>query len=55
MNKGIKGSLNKRDYKYQGNNSLWRGLHLYKKIKIKTRWEVVWNIKSFFFFFLFLL
>lgn len=51
MNKGIKGSLNKRDYKYQGSNSLWRGLHLYKKIKIKTSWEVVWNIKSLFFFF----
>ena len=53
MNKGIKGSLNKRDYKYQGNNWLWRGPDLYKKIKIKTRWEVVWNIKSFFSFFFF--
>ena len=51
MNKGIKGSLNKRDYKYQGRNSLWRGLHLYKKIKIKASWEVVWNIKHLFFFF----
>lgn len=51
MNKVIKGSLNKGDYKYQGRNSLWRGLHLYRKIKIKTSWEVVWNIKSLFFFF----
>ena len=52
MNKGIKGSLNKRDYNYQGRNSLWRGLRLYKKIKIKASWEVVWNIKHLFFSFL---
>ena len=52
MDKGLKGSLNKWDYEHRGRSSPWRGVHLSKKIKTKTSWEVVGNIEVFFFIFI---